>query len=339
MKRKIGFSLSLLLGFSVVSALVPEPSFAVSEAAAEADGQVVWYVAMLPTEARDITVEFTREYPKIHVKYVVMRANQIPLRVTIEQRAGLANADVVSASAWDVSALGLGGVLLKYVPPEAANLIPAAVDKNQHWVGEYVLTLPIVYNTKTLASEGIPPPTNLQDLTKPEYRGKFSIEIDDYEWYHAVVQSTGQSLLNQLAANGPLFRDGHTKNINGLIDGEFPISLGVFGYKAYAAQKAGYPIVLINTNPTVAEFQIVGIIKNAPHLNAAEFFENWLISKNSQTFLENKFQRTPTRNDVPALTGIFDPTKTTLTYSDPNAASQYSHYEDGFNRTFHINGQ
>jgi iron(III) transport system substrate-binding protein len=330
---------SVLLLAGLLSGFMSRPGLAVTQAAAEQDGKVVWYVAMLPTEARDVADKFMAEYPKIHVTYVVMRANQIPIRLTTEMRAGEANADVVSSSAWDVSALALAHDLLKYQPPEAKNLIPAAVDKNGYWVGEFLLTLPIAYNTKVLTSEGLPPPKSLADLTKPEYKGKFSIEIDDYEWFHALVDALGQPMMDKLAANGPLFRDGHTTNMNGVIDGEFPISLGVFGYKAYAAEQQGFPIVILNAPPTVAEFQIVGIPENAPHMNAAKFFENWLISKDAQNFVENKFQRTPTRNDVPPLTGIYDPTKVALTYSDPNAAAQYSSYENGFNRTFHINGQ
>jgi iron(III) transport system substrate-binding protein len=339
MNRKMNSALKFLLCLGISSLFTPKPGFSATQADAEKDAQVTWYVAMLPTEARDIAKEFTNEYPKIHVTYVVMRANQIPIRVTTEIRAGQANADVVSSSAWDVSALALNHDLLKYSPPEAANLIPAAVDKNSYWVGEFILTLPIVYNSKALAAQGLQPPTSLQDLTSPQYKGKFSIEIDDYEWYHALVKTIGQPVLQKLADNDPLFRDGHTTNMNGVIDGEFPISLGVFGYKAYEAKEKGFPIVLLNAYPTVAEFQIVGIPKNAPHMNAAKFFENWLVSKQAQTFVENKFQRTPTRNDVPALTEIYDPKKTVLTYSDPNAAAQYSEYENGFNRTFHVNGQ
>jgi iron(III) transport system substrate-binding protein len=319
--------------------LAPQVGHAVTLAEAEKDGQVVWYTAMLPTEARDIADKFNAEYPNVHLTYVVMRSNQLPIRVTTEMKAGQTNADVVSSSAWDVSALALGGDLLKYSPPESKDLIPAAVDKNGFWFGEYILTLPIVYNSKTLAAQGLPAPKSLQDLTNPIYKGKFSIEVDDYEWYHELVKTVGQSLLEKLAANGPLFRDGHTTNMNGLIDGEFPISLGVFGYKAYAAKAKNYPVVLLNAYPTVAEFQIVGITKSAPHLKAAEFFENWLISKDAQAFVEAKFQRTPTRNDVPAVTGIYDSKSNTFVYSDPNAAKKYAIYEKGFDTTFHINGQ
>ncbi|HQT64822.1 MAG: hypothetical protein B7Z75_06645 [Acidocella sp. 20-57-95] len=320
-------------------ALFPKVSHADLQADAQKDGEVVWYVAMLPTEAKAIATKFNAEYPDIHLTYVVMRSNQIPIRITTEMRAGKTNADVVSSSAWDVSGLAFTHSLMKYRPPEAANLTPAAVDKNGYWVGEYVLTLPLTYNSKTLADEGLPPPKSLEDLTNPIYKGKFSIEINDYEWYHALVQTIGQPLLDKLAANGPLFRDGHTTMMNGLIDGEFPISLGVFGYKAYAAQTKQYPIVLVNANPTIAEFQIVGITKDAPHPSAAKFFENWLISQDAEMFVGIKFQRTPTRDDVPAMTGIYDPAKDKLIYSDPNAAVSYAKYETGFNKTFHVNGQ
>lgn len=336
-KNKI-FKASLLAAYATFL-IAPKISYADVMATAQKEGQVVWYVAMLPTEAKAIADRFNMEYPSIHLTYVVMRSNQIPIRITTEMRAGQTNADVVSSSAWGVSGLAFTHSLMKYTPPEAKGLVPSAVDKNGYWFGEYVLTLPIVYNSKTLAADSLPPPKSLADLTNPIYRGKFSIEINDYEWYHALVKTVGQPLLDKLAANQPLFRDGHTTMMNGLIDGEYPISLGVFGYKAYGAQRKKLPIVLVNASPTIAEFQIVGITKDAPHPAAAKFFENWLISKDAQEFVGEKFQRTPTRNDVPATTGIYDPAKDKLTYSDPNAAVNYSKYETGFNKTFHINGQ
>ncbi len=319
--------------------LSPLASQAVTPAQAAADGHVVWYVAMLPTEARAIADRFNKEYPNVHLTYVVMRSNQLPIRVSVEMKAGQTNADVVSSSAWDVSALALAHDLLDYTPPEAQNLIKAAVDPSGYWVGEYILTLPVVYNSKTLQAENLPAPKTLQDLTKPIYKGKFSVEVDDYEWYHALAKTAGQPLLEKLAANEPQFRNGHTTNMNGLIDGEFPISLGVFGYKAYAAQAQHLPIVMVNSYPTVAELQIVGITKNAPHMNAGKFFENWLISKDAQTFVGAKFQRTPTRSDVPQIASIYNPAAHNLVYSDPNAALHYSEYENEFNSTFHVNGQ
>ena len=342
-RRNLALRLSLCLGVAA-AALAAKPGRAAptqapTQAEAEKDGSITWYVAMLPTEAKGIATEFEKAYPNIKINYVVMRANQLPVRITTEQRAGQYNADIISSSAWDVSALGLRGALMAYTPPEAASLVPAAADaKNHYWVGHYVLTLPLSYNSKLLADQKLAPPASYQDLTKPEYKGKFSIEVTDYEWYHAMVQAAGQGLMDKLAANQPQFRDGHTTIVNGLIDGEFPISIGAFGYKIYSSQKKGYPLVLVNADPTVAEFQLVGIPKNAPHLHAAEFFENWLISKDAETYVEKAFQRTPTRLDVPPIKGIVDPAKTKLVYSDPNAAAQYAQYENGFNSTFHVNG-
>jgi iron(III) transport system substrate-binding protein len=328
---------ALSLGLAV---LMPGQARADITSAAEAEGNLTWYAAMLPAEAKALADEFNKLYPKIKVNFVVMRANQIPIRISTEQRAAKFHVDVTSASAWQVSALASTGALDTYEPPEAKNLIPEAVDKKHQWFGEFVLTIPIVYNTKTLAAQNLKPPTSYQDLTRPEYKGKFSVESTDSEWFHVMAKSAGQNLMKGLAANGPVFNDGHTTTLNGLIAGEFPISLGTFGYKAFAsAKKDHYPLVVLNAKPTVAEWQLVALVKNAPHANAAKLFENWIISKDTQTFVEKKFGRTPTRLDVPGEKGIIDPTKDPVIYSDPNDAAGYADYASEFNSTFHINGQ
>jgi iron(III) transport system substrate-binding protein len=330
-------SLGLASGPAV---LIPAQARADIASAAEAEGNLTWYTAMLPVEAKAVADEFNKLYPKIKVNFVVMRANQIPIRISTEQRAGKFHVDVTSASAWQVSALASTGALATYEPPEAKNLIPEAVDKNHQWFGEFVLTIPIVYNTKTLAAQNLKPPTSYEDLTKPEYKGKFSVESTDSEWFHVMARSAGQKLMKGLAANGPVFNDGHTTTLNGLIAGEFPISLGTFGYKAFAsAKKDHYPLVVLNAKPTVAEWQLVALVKNAPHANAAKLFENWIISKDTEAFIENKFGRTPTRLDVRGEKGVIDPTKDPVIYSDPNDAAGYADYASEFNSTFHINGQ
>jgi iron(III) transport system substrate-binding protein len=330
---------ALCIGISVV-VCAPLSAYADIASDAQTEGTLTWYVAMSPDEAKGISEEFMRQYPKIKVKYVVMRANQIPIRISTEQRAGKFEADVASASAWQVSALSPFGALQSYVPPEAKNLIPQAVDKNKQWFGEYILTIPIAYNTKTLAAQKLKAPTSYEDLTKPEYKGKFSIETTDTEWFHVMVKSAGPGLMKKIAANGPVFNDGHTTTLNGLIAGEFPISLGTYGYKAFAASKTDhYPIVVLNAKPTVAEWQLVALVKNAPHPNAGKFFENWILSKDTQSFVQAKYGRTPSRLDVPAEKGILDPAKDPVVYSDPNDAAGYADYANDFNSTFHINGQ
>lgn len=307
---------------------------------ADKEGTVTWYVAMNPKEAHSMAEEFMKEYPRIQVNYLTMRANKIPLRITTEQRAGKYTADVVSASAWNISSLQYAHALQKYVPQQAKNLVPQARDKQHYWVGEYILTMPIAYNAKTLASDGLPPPKSYKDLTKPQYKGKFSIEVTDYEWFHTMSTAAySHHLMDELAKNDPQFRNGHTTNMNGLISGEFPISIGIYGYKAYEAQKKGYPIKIVHADPTVAEWQLAGIVKHAPHPAAAKFFENWLISKSGQAFAKKIADRTPTRNDVPANDVIYDPKEDHMAFSNPYASNRYSEVEKDFNQTFHINGR
>lgn len=330
---------SLCLGVSI-GICAPLAAHADMASDAQAEGELMWYVAMLPDEAKGISEEFMKRYPKIQVKYVVMRANLIPIRISTEQRAGKFDVDVVSASAWQVSALSPFGALQTYVPPEAKNLIPQAVDKNSQWFGHFIMTIPIAYNTKTLAAQKLKAPTSYEDLTKPEYKGKFSIETTDLEWFHVMVKAAGPALMKKIAANGPVFNNGHTTTLNGLIAGEFPITLGTYGYKAFgAAKKDHYPVVVLNAKPTVAVWQLVALVKNAPHPNAGKLFENWILSKDAQIFVQDKYGRTPNRLDVPAEKGILDPAKDPVVYSDPKDAAGYADYANDFNSTFHINGQ
>ncbi|HTH97414.1 MAG TPA: hypothetical protein VL574_08355, partial [Stellaceae bacterium] len=100
----------LILGLSLGLGMTPVTARADNAAAdiatgAQKEGALTWYAAMLPAEAKALADEFQKQYPKIKVNYVVMRANQIPIRISTEQRAGKYDVDVTSASAWQVAAL------------------------------------------------------------------------------------------------------------------------------------------------------------------------------------------------------------------------------------------
>ena len=70
---------------------------------------------------------------------------------------------------------------------------------------------------------------------------------------------------------------------------------------------AGRPVDFINTKPLIVTLHPVGIVKNAPHPNAARLFEGWLLSKDGQQALLEIGDRSSSRLDVAGNPRVFTP--------------------------------
>jgi ABC-type Fe3+ transport system substrate-binding protein len=79
--------------------------------------------------------------------------------------------DIVTIS--EVDALINAKLLAPYRSPEAASFIPEFKDRNGYWLAVYI-------NYTTIQWE---------DLLDPKWRGKISIDQEQYPWFWHVAQS------------------------------------------------------------------------------------------------------------------------------------------------------
>jgi iron(III) transport system substrate-binding protein len=171
----------------------------------------------------------------------------------------------------------------QYVP----SLPPEVIHFNGRGVAWGTLVPGITYN-----SQLVPPdraPQSLDDLLKPEYRGKVAAPpyvvgrgvyaTPDYvghdRWFTFWRQYTRQ-------VSG-LMRCGEADRI---LSGEFPIfAIDCGGQEARAAQRAGKPLGhVIPAEGAPLRYWIAGVPITAPHPNAAKLFIIHLLSREGQDF-------------------------------------------------------
>jgi iron(III) transport system substrate-binding protein len=112
-------------------------------------------------------------------------------------------------------------------------------------------------------------------------------------------------MLKKIADNKALVTSGHTATITQLLNGEFDVTPTAYGYMAERARLAGHTIDFMSPTPVAVGLELAGIVKNAPHPNAARVFMDWLLSKRAQQFFADD-GRTPTRTDVKSDTRVFN---------------------------------
>lgn len=292
-----------------------------AKAAAE-EGTVTWYTTFASDDVTPVLAAFNKTYPKIKVNVLRLSADQIPPRIMTEQKAQTYDADVVSGDSPQVAQLISNQALQPFTPPDAPRL-PAGLTLPKGYEGVvYALTTAIVYNPAALKQQGLSVPESWEDLTKPEWRGKFSIDPAAINWYDPMIQIMGHDkalgLLKKLGQNDPVAVESHTQAITDVQSGE-PIATATgYGYKAaQLADKTPDRVAFMNADPMPVSLNLVDVVKNAPHPAAARLLDDWLVSKAGQEAIVAQTKQTSIRSDVKNDATVWSPSRWKPAFGQP----------------------
>jgi len=154
-----------------------------------------------------------------------------------------------------------------------------AVYANQRFVGGYNLTLPIAYNTKMVSAQEAP--KTWEDLADPKWKGrKIIIEARlvpfamlGTEWGKGKVTELTRKILSQ---QQPLIVQGGTTVANALAGGQVSIAVGTYAFTIEGLKKQGAAVDWVAVSPLPVLTSAEGVLKTAPHPNAARFFAGWM---------------------------------------------------------------
>ncbi len=91
----------------------------------------------------------------------------------------------------------------------------------------------------------------------------------------------------------PDMRKGHVLLAKLISAGEVPVGLTVYNANAESMKRHGDPIDWVPVEPVIARPQGIGVLRHAPHPNAALLFAEFVLSQEGQE-LFNKMGRVPT---------------------------------------------
>lgn len=300
-------------------------------AAAAKEGVVVWYTTFSSKDVAPMITAFNKVYPKIKVQALRLSADQLPTRIITEQRGGKYNADVVSGESVYVSQLINVGALAPFQPPDEAPL-PKGLTLPSGYPGVvYANTTVIAYNPAALKAHHMQPPATLQDLTKPQWKGKFSIDPGAVNLYQALAGSMGHSqalaLMKALGSNSPVFVESHTLALTQVQAGEPMATATAYGYLA-AKDKKKTPdqLAFVNATPLPTSLSLIDMAKNAPHPDAAKLFVAWMESKQGQQAIADVTNHVSLRPDVSNDPTVWNPAKWPPAWAGALPTEQYNTY-------------
>jgi iron(III) transport system substrate-binding protein len=246
--------------------------------AAKKEGELNIYLAH--PSVPQVTAAFTKKYG---IKVNVWRAGSeaILQRVVTEARGNRYDVDVVENNAPEMEALHREKLLQDARSPYIADLMPQAVPPHKEWIGMSIDMFTIGYNTQKVKKEDLP--KSWDDLLEPKWKGLLGVEAEDQGWFAYVLQSLGEEkgikLFKEIvAANGLSVRKGHSLLGQMVSSGEVTMALDLYSWNADQLKEKGAPIERFNVSEPIVQFQGLGLMKKAPHPNAAVLFFDFMLT-------------------------------------------------------------
>lgn len=278
-------------------------------AAAKKEGKVNLYLFTVSPETQSVIDAFKAKYG-IQVETIPLRGAEAQARINQEQAMKQYVADVYETGSPTTREMADKGLIEKFVPPAALEpgvewVLDPRLDKDDILTFYKMTTRIPVINTKM-----VPPdkePKSYKDLEDPFWKGK--ILLSDPRaggvgagWFSDVYPLYGEDHVKKVISNSTLATSSQ-EDTRATVRGEYGIFLLTTpSYVKEFMDMKPRPFKLLEFSEGVSITLLAnGVIKNAPHPNAAKLWINYRISKEGEQAKQKIFGENPIRKDVKPL--------------------------------------
>jgi len=296
-RRAAALLLALGMGLAASGATSAVASAADTDAArlaaAQREGQLLWYTTLLEEAWRPVKEGFERRHPGIEVRVVRAAAPINAQKIIDEHQAGAAQADLFDGSS-TAGLLMARQLVQPYISPSAATIPDQFKDPDGHWTSTVLYYMTLGYNPTMIDPAAAP--RTWQDLLDPRWKGKmaWSAELAPTSAQGLVGnvllsmgQEAGMDYLRRLSAQRIANIQINPRRIVGMVARqEYPIGLQVMVHHTVMAQHEGHNVNWVRMEPLTATGNAIGIVRGAPHPNAARLLVDFILSKDGQQLLK-----------------------------------------------------
>jgi iron(III) transport system substrate-binding protein len=306
--------------------------------AARKEGRVVFYASMETQSAQRLTAAFEKKYDFIKVDAVRIGSEKMATRLIAEAQARKVTADVVHQSAFDFYGVLQKGLFDTYNSPERAAFPAGYRDDKGFWVLNSATLNVIAYNTRRFP--GLQIPRSFWDLTEAKWKGQLIMDENESKWMAGMMSYYGDAkaleLMRKLADQDIQFRTGHSLIHTMVAAGERPVAVVAFANGVDRLKKEGAPIEWLTAEPVIGLTFGLGMVKAAPHPNAARLFIDFLLSREGQEIVGTAGYYVP-RLDVSSPILKEAPPKTNIVPLPMALASRYNEYFQLYRKIMRLN--
>src|SRR5574341_256464 len=231
MKRALTSVFVLLAAAVFAAGAAFAQSQALIEAAKKEGGKVVAYGSLESDTFEAIAKAFTQK-TGIQVEYWRAAANKVMDKALTEYRAGKPLFDIIATNDKPMQIMQKEGIFAKYDSPSAKVFPKEPIDPNLGPRYRNVI-IGVVYNKSVIKPADAP--KSLEDLLKPQYRGKIVMpdptqHTTTTQWVSSLHKLRGQEkaekFIRDLAAIKPILVESLLPAAERVATGETPIEIG-----------------------------------------------------------------------------------------------------------------
>jgi iron(III) transport system substrate-binding protein len=276
--------------------------------AAKKEGKVVWWCGHLDRPAMEaVGAAFKKTYPGIEVDSIWQTGEIVYTRVQQNLKADVHEVDVFgtsNAGHWPL--LKKQNVLVEYTTSGSAALGKTfkSIDPDNTFRAAGVEVVIINYRSDKVQK----PPTKWTDLLDAKWDNKLTFGSPAFSgdiacWTIAMLDKYGDKYLIELAKRNPKIGRSILGSGTDILAGERMVGAGVDA-NTFLLKRGGNPIdVQFPEDDAILAVGYTGILKGAPHPNAAKLFMEFNDSKEYSQAMVSAC-RFPIRNDVPSFSGL-----------------------------------
>src|SRR5947207_6234041 len=259
--------------------------------AAKKEGKVFYYTSIDLPIAERIAKSFEAKFPGISVRVERTGAERVFQRIGQEYASKIYAVDVVNSSdAAHFIVWKRDGILAPYVPEDVANHYPAEHKDPDGLFASWRVWLSVIgYNTSLVKREEAP--KSFADLLDPKWAGKI---VKGHPGYSGTIMTAtfqisrelGWEYFEKLARQKVMQVQSSTDPPKKLALGERAVMADGNEYNLFQLKEKGEPVEIVY--PTEGTPLIVGpsgVLKDAPHPNAARLLQSFLFSTEAQQLM------------------------------------------------------
>jgi iron(III) transport system substrate-binding protein len=300
---------TLTLGPAVAPGLAFDGEKALHEAAKK-EKEFTWYTAHYNSEsAAALCQGFEKKYPGVKCNYIRTTAQVAYQRLAQDQKAGIAQASVISSTDQShYTKMKQDGWLQPYKPknlPELVDAFRSFNDPDDLFTATAAGLVLITYNTSVVSPAEAP--RKWTDLADPRWKNKVSIGHPGFSGYVGtwVVQMKklyGWDYFKKLELNKPRIGRSINDTVTMLNAKESIVAAGPSATTLESRAK-GNPVAVVSPEDgAVLMVSASGILKNAPAPNAGRLFIEYLLSREGNEVMVSQYQD-PVNKSVKPMAG------------------------------------
>jgi iron(III) transport system substrate-binding protein len=269
---------------------------------AKNEGEAVIYANMDVAAMKPLTEGFMKRYPGAKAASVHFSGAAIITRIDSEARAGKPLSDVVLSGQLGVLALIEKKVAARYRSPEREFYREGFKDKEGLWTAYMTNVMVSAYNTRQVKRDEAP--RTVEDLLKPRWKSKLTMDSQSYVWFGTILQYLGEEsglrFMKRLNEQNISHQRGRRLMTQLVSAGEFDMAVETNLNSVLSLSKQGAPLSFAPIQPYFLSPSLVFMSAKAPRPYTGALFIDYLLSEEGQ-------KAVVTTNRMPAHTKVKSP--------------------------------